>query len=141
MKTNNSKIRTISIIATLFLGLLIGVKGYAQKTKKSVLANMWHLYAYKVGEKEYAPKKREKDDFILFEEDMSFVSTTEGKREEGTYFLNSNGGYLEFVDNKGDRLKAFIISIDKETLILKFDIKEMREVEVHYKSHIIVPNQ
>jgi hypothetical protein len=38
------------------------------------------------------------------------------------------------MDEKGDTLKAYIISISQKSLILKYDINEMREIEVHYNS-------
>jgi hypothetical protein len=40
------------------------------------------------------------------------------------------------VDEKGDKVKAYIISISKNSLILKYDISEISDVEVHYNSSI-----
>lgn len=121
---------------TCLLIITISSNANAQEGKKNVLFNMWHLDTYKIEGKEYPPEKKEKGDFILFEEDMTFVSKSEGKQEEGTYILNTNGAYIEMIDKNGGKLKAYIISITKKTLILKFDIDEIRDVEVHYNSHI-----
>ncbi len=121
---------------TCLLIIAISSNANAQEGKKNVLFNMWHLDTYKIEGKEYPPEKKEKGDFILFEEDMTFVSKSEGKQEEGTFILNTNGAYIEMIDKNGEKLKAYIISITKENLILKFDIKEIRDIEVHYSSNI-----
>lgn len=128
---------SIKIVSfTCLLIITISSNANAQEGKKNVLFNMWHLDTYKIEGKEYPPKKKEKGDFILFEEDMTFVSKSEGKQEEGTFILNTNGAYIEMIDKNGGKLKAYIISITKKTLILKFDLKEIRDIEVHYNSNI-----
>lgn len=134
MKTVKNSIKILVITSMLIL--VSSNSGFAQESKKNILFNMWHLDTYKIENKEYKPKKKEKGDYILFEEDMTFVSVTEGKREEGIYLLNTNGAYIQFTDENGEKLKAYIISITKETLILKYDVKELRDIEVYYKNHI-----
>jgi hypothetical protein len=85
---------------------------------------------------EFPPNKREKGDYILFDEDMTYTSTSEGKVEEGTFILNTSGAYVLMIDKKGDKIKAYIISISKNSLILKYDIDEISDIEVHYNSCI-----
>jgi hypothetical protein len=134
-----NKIMKDSIKVLTFTCLLIitmSCNSQAQESNKEVLINMWHLDTYMVQGKKYPPTKKETDDFIQFKKEMTFTSKSEGKDEEGTFIYNTNGAYIEMIDEKGDKLKAYIISITKKKLVLRFDIKELREVEVHYNAHI-----
>jgi hypothetical protein len=111
-------------------------KTHVQQSETNMLFNTWFLDTYKIESKEYPPNKREKGDYILFEEDMTYTSTSEGKEEKGTFILNTSGAYVLMIDEKGDKIKVYIVSISKKSLILKFDINEIRDVEVHYNSSI-----
>jgi hypothetical protein len=102
----------------------------------NVLFNTWFLDTYKIESEVYLPNKREKSDFILFKKDKSYTSMSEGKEEKGTFILNTSGAYVVMIYEKGDKTKAYIISISKKSLILKYDIDEIRDVEVHYNSSI-----
>lgn len=124
------------IIITKFLTMSIMGKTHVQQSETNMLFNTWFLDTYKIESKEYPPNKREKGDYILFEEDMTYTSTSEGKEEKGTFILNTSGAYVLMIDEKGDKIKVYIVSISKKSLILKFDINEIRDVEVHYNSSI-----
>ena len=76
------------------LNTLVGTK--AQDIDKDKLIKTWFLDKYKIDSKDYAPTKKEKDDYIIFNADMTFESKSEGKIEKGTWILNSNGSYIEF---------------------------------------------
>ena len=105
---------------------------YAQQGESDVFFNKWQLDGYVIEGKKYPPSKNEKDDFILFKDDKTFTSKSEGKEEEGTFILNTNGAYVLMMDKNREKIKAFIISRSDKSLILKYDIDEMRDVEVHY---------
>ncbi len=119
------------ILASFFI--IVASSTYGQSIKKEQLLNTWKLNTYVIKGKKYPPTKKEKHDFISFKSDMSFVSKTEGKEEQGTFMLNINGSYVELIDAYNNKLKATITSLTQEKLVLIFDIKELREVEVHYK--------
>ncbi|WP_103070539.1 lipocalin family protein [Aquimarina sediminis] len=106
----------------------------AQGIEKNNLLENWHLDHYKIGSKEYQPSKREKNDYLFLIKDMTFSSVSAGKKETGTWKLNINGGYIVMTDNNGEKVKAYIITLTSKTLILKYDIEEIREVEVHYSN-------
>jgi hypothetical protein len=108
---------------------------YAQQGEKNAIFNKWNLYGYVIDGENHKPSKDEKEDYILFREDMTFVSKSEGK-EEGTYILNTNGAYVLMIDKNGEKIKAYIISISKQSLILEYDFDEMRDIEVHYNREI-----
>lgn len=107
-------------------------KTHVQQSETNMLFNTWFLDTYKIDSKEYPPNKREKDDYLLFKEDMTYTSKSEGKEEKGTFILNTNGAYILMSDKNGDKIKAYIISISDKSLILKYDINEIRDIEVHY---------
>ena len=144
MKTTSKNLKQ-DIKAIAIKGLLnsmslllftMGITTYAQQIETNRLLNNWHLDTYVISGKKYAPNKKEKEDFILFNDDMSFISKSEGKQENGIYIFIRNGAYIVMTDENGETLKANIISLTKKHLVLKFDIDEMSAIEVHYNSTI-----
>ena len=114
----------------------MGITTNAQQIETNRLLNNWHLDTYVISGKKYAPNKKEKEDFMLFNDDMRFISKSEGKQENGIYIFNRNGAYIVMTDENGETLKANIISLTKKHLVLTFDIDEMSAIEVHYNSTI-----
>lgn len=136
IKTIPMKIYIWTLIITNFLILSIVDKTSIQQSETNMLFNTWFLDTYKMDSKDYPPNKREKDDYILFKEDMTYTSKSEGKEEKGTFILNVNGAYVLMIDQNGEKIKAYIISISKRALVLKYDINEISDVEVHYNNPI-----
>jgi hypothetical protein len=130
------KRHNITYKLVLFMAIIISNNGYAQDDKTTPLINIWHLDTYVMDGQEYGPEKKEKDDYILFKEDMTYTSKSEGTEETGTFILNNNGAYILMSDKSGEKIKAYIVSVSKKSLILKYDINEIRDVEVHYNSPI-----
>ncbi|MFT4683937.1 MAG: hypothetical protein ACI9M9_001136 [Flavobacteriaceae bacterium] len=130
------KRHNITYKLVLFMAIIISNNGYAQDDKTTPLINIWHLDTYVMDGQEYRPEKKEKDDYILFKEDMTYTSKSEGTEETGTFILNNNGAYILMSDKSGEKIKAYIVSVSKKSLILKYDINEIRDVEVHYNSPI-----
>jgi hypothetical protein len=144
MKTTSKNLKQ-DIKAIAIKGLLnsmslllftMGITTYAQQIETNRLLNNWHLDTYVISGKKYAPNKKEKEDFMLFNDDMSFISKSAGKQENGIYIFNRNGAYIVMTDEKGETLKANIISLTRKNLVLTFDIEEMRAIEVHYNNTI-----
>lgn len=121
-----------TIVITSLLLLFVGSITQAQQEGANALFDTWYLDTYEVHGEQYAPSKKEKDDYILFKEDMTFVSRSEGKKEEGSFFLNSNGAYVLLSYENGDKLKVHIISLSMKSLIVTYDFNAIRDVEVHY---------
>ena len=136
IKTIAMKIYIWTLIITNFLTMSIVDKTPIQQSETNMLFNTWFLDTYKIDNKDYPPNKKEKDDYILFKEDMTYTSKSEGKEEKGTYILNTNGAYVLMIDKNGKKIKAYIISISKRVLVLKYDINEISDVEVHYNNPI-----
>ncbi|WP_052158223.1 lipocalin-like domain-containing protein [Lacinutrix jangbogonensis] len=108
-----------------------------EQNTANVLFNRWHLDTYKIAGYKYPTNKKEIDDYLFFKEDMTFTSKSEGKEERGTFILNINGAYVVMSAKNGEQIKAYIISISNNSLVLKYDINEIRDIEVHYNR----PNQ
>ncbi|WP_108869282.1 lipocalin family protein [Aquimarina aquimarini] len=108
----------------------------AQILDKNVLLKKWDLDTYKIGVKKYPPSKKEKNDYIFFKKDMTFISMSEGKKESGVWMLNTNGAYIMMTNDKRETVKAHIATLTLKDLVLYFDIDEIREVEVHYSSNL-----
>ena len=144
MKRNSKKLKTgiraIVIMSLLSITSLLLMSMGSDKPllqdQTNVLFNMWYLDTYKIESKVYPPNKNEKDDYILFKEDMIYTSKSEGKEEEGTFILNTNGAYVVMSAENGENIKVYIISISNNSLILKYDINEIRDIEVHYNKSI-----
>jgi hypothetical protein len=135
MKTVKTSAWTISFIGLFIMTAISDV--YSQQGEKDAIFNKWYLDSYVVEGKKHTPSHKEKEDYILFREDMTFVSKTEGKEEEeGTYILNTNGAYVLMIDENGEKIKAYIISISKQSLHLKYDFNVLKDIEVHYNTEI-----
>ncbi len=106
-----------------------------QNLNKNSLLKRWDLYTYEMDQKQYKTAKAEKDDYIHFKSNMTFVSKFEGKAESGHWMYNTNGSYIELIDGDGEKLKAFVISITAEHLVLQFDLDELRNINAIYRSH------
>ncbi|WP_025667475.1 lipocalin family protein [Aquimarina megaterium] len=130
----NSKINITILTTILFTFSLYSIG--AQTLNKNALLKKWDLDTYKIGVKKYPPSKKERNDYILFKKDMTFVSISEGKKESGVWMLNTNGGYIMMTDDKRETVKAYIATLTPKELVLYFDIEEIRAVEVHYKSNL-----
>ena len=128
----NSKKKWITSIALILISSIYYIS--AQEIKKDDLIKMWDLNSYKIGDKEYPPTNKEKDDYIHFKEDMTFDSMSEKKKESGTWMLNINGGYIIMVDDKGEKTKVYITTLTTNKLVLRFDIEEIRDIEIQYSS-------
>jgi hypothetical protein len=126
--------KKLKIIFAMFLWIAFTNTINAQDIDKNNLIKMWELKNYVIESKAYSPTKKEKDDYIHFKENMTFISKSEGLVETGTWLLNYNGAYIIMKDDKGEELKVYIIKSTKDALVLVFVIKEIKGVEVHYTS-------
>jgi hypothetical protein len=130
------KIYTWLIAVTYFLITSMLFTTPQQQETAAMLCNKWQLDSYSVLGKKYAPHKNEKDDFIHFKENRTFTSKSAGKKEKGNYLLNTNGASVLMTTSNGDTTKAYILSISQESVVLKYDVPEINEVEVHYNTAI-----
>ena len=130
-----SVLLVISLLSFTSLSLIsIGSDTPLEKDQTNMLFNMWQLDNYKIEGDKYPPNKNEKDDYIHFKKDMTYTSKSERIVDEGIFILNKNGAYVIMSDKNGEKLKAYIVSVSQVSLILKYDINEIKDIEVHYNS-------
>jgi hypothetical protein len=106
----------------------------ARQVNEQMLCKKWCLDKYIIDYTKYEPEKKEQEDYICFDPDGNYTALSEGETEHGTWGLNINGSYIILKDETGQVYKVFIVSITAEVLILRYSIKEIRDVEVKYKS-------
>ncbi|MEN7551303.1 lipocalin family protein [Rapidithrix thailandica] len=123
--------KTFVMIAVL---LITALYTSAQTLSENNLAKKWYLDKYKVASEEYQPSRKEKGDYLFLKDDKHFTSVSEGKEERGFWLLNVNGKYILMKDDKGEKVKANILRLTDQNLVLQFDVDEIREVEVHYST-------
>jgi len=134
MKTLKMSVWTI-VLTSLFVMTAKG-QSDSQKGEPNLLFNKWYLKKYVVEGQNYPTDKKEKGDYLLLKEDFTFSSKSEGEEEKGKYIFNTNGAYILMIDKNGEKVKVYIVSISKQSLILKYDIDEIKDIEVHYSSLI-----
>lgn len=132
MKTLKMSVWTI-VLTSLFAMTAKG-QSNTHKGEPNLLFNKWYLKKYVAEGQNYPTEKKEKGDYLLLKEDFTFSSKSEGKEEKGKYLLNTNGGYILMIDKKGEKVKVYITSLSKQSLILKYDLDEIKDIEVHYSS-------
>ncbi|TYA71953.1 lipocalin family protein [Seonamhaeicola marinus] len=127
------KNESVTIVIAVVMTILFSASGCAQETQKELLTTKWDLDAYNIKNKTYPPEPKEQDDFIQFNADNTFISKSEGNIETGNYTLNSQDDYIDFKDGTKVVLRAYIVELSTKALILKYDIGELRDIEIIYK--------
>ncbi|EAY28609.1 lipocalin-like domain-containing protein [Microscilla marina] len=106
----------------------------AQNIHKKNLTKKWKLSTYKYGKTHYKPSKQEQRDYILLKDDLTYVSLDKGKAATGKWKLNTNGKFIRLWNKKGESIRFFIQTLTLNRLVLKADLKDMREIDIHYVS-------
>ena len=107
---------------------------HAQKIDQKDLYALWELDKYSDEEQYYLPPKKEMEDYLAFNEDMTYTSVSEGEKSEGTWMLNANGKYIEKISNQGKKEKIYIHFLSDKSMVVTYDTDEYRVWEVHYIS-------
>jgi hypothetical protein len=123
-----NKIIFISIfIATSFLTSL-----NAQNISKTSLCKTWYLHHYKYVWLDYDPEEKEKNDYIQFNKNMSYVSVDEGEKSTGKWELNAKAKFILMYDEKGKNIKLKIKKVNNSEFVFTIDIKELKGIEIYY---------
>ena len=117
-----------------FLYIMISVGSYAQKINQKHLYTVWHLDKYSDDEHYYFPPTKEAEDYLSLNSDMTYVSVSEGKKDEGTWIFNANGNYIELKAQEGKKEKFYIHFLSCKSMVVTYDTDEYRIWEVHYIS-------
>lgn len=117
-----------------FLLLTLAYTVNAQEISGSNLKKKWYLKNYCINGKNYSVPKKEKGDYINFNNNMVFESLSEGKKDNGTWFINTNGKYVIMKGNDNKKIKAFIKKLTASKLELEFDIDEIKGLIAVYST-------
>jgi hypothetical protein len=121
------------ILLTLLLALL-ALAGYSQNLNKSALCKKWYIHHYTYMWVDYDPEEKEKDDFLLFNENMTYVNVDEGTQTTGRWSFDAREKSLQLFGDKGNNLKLLIKDLDEDKLIFKIDKVELKGASFHYTS-------
>jgi hypothetical protein len=108
------------------------MSGFSQTLNKETLCKKWHLEKYEVMWVDHEPDEKEKNDYILLNKDMTYVSVDEGTKTSGKWTFNTEKNHFTMYNNKGDGIKIIIDKLSINRMVLNIDIKEMDGVNIHY---------
>ncbi len=81
------------------------------------LSKKWYLKEYKVFTISYSPEEIEKNDYIFFNENLTFISVSEGVYEAGIWRLDKRSKIIFMSNEKGkEELKLIVKSYLKMSL-------------------------
>ncbi|MEL7271714.1 MAG: lipocalin family protein [Bacteroidota bacterium] len=106
----------------------------AQDLSKSALTKTWRIEKYHEEGEYYSPEKDETNDYIQFNQDMTFTTLVEGELFKGTWMLNTNGAYIEMKYSTEEIDKLRIKWLGEHSLVVIYDADYYRYTEVHYSS-------
>jgi hypothetical protein len=107
-----NRIFTITII---ILGFCINAKSQS----KLDFCNKWNFEGYIYWGISFSPRKAEKNDYMNFIEDGTFISVDEGKLENGTWEWDLKNKSLIIYESKSNKpLKFGIIQVTSNELII-----------------------
>ncbi|OJJ19171.1 hypothetical protein BKI52_20375 [marine bacterium AO1-C] len=104
----------------------------SQQITKKNLTKKWKLVGYQYGKTMHKPSSKERGDYILLRNNLTYVSVSEGKTETGKWSFNTNGKYLRFWGKNGESIRFFVQALKTNRLVLKADIEDMRAIDIHY---------
>ena len=113
---------------------LVSLSAHTQKINQDDLYTFWHLDKYSDEEQYYHPPKKEAEDYLGFNRDMTYTVVSEGKKAHGTWLLNTNGKYIELLSGEGKKEKLYIYFLSNRSLVVAYDADKYRLWEVHYVS-------
>ncbi len=113
---------------------LVSLSAYAQKINQEDLYTFWYLDKYSDEEQYYHPPKKEAEDYLAFNQDMTYTEVSEGKKSHGTWLLNTNGKYIELLSGEGKKEKLYIYFLSNRSMVVAYDSDKYRLWEVHYVS-------
>lgn len=120
------------ILLTSVLISFLHISGFSQTVNKETLCKKWYLEKYQVLWVDYEPDEKEKNDYILLNTDMTYVSVDEGIKTSGKWTFNTEKNYFTMFNNKRDGIKITVDKLSIYKMVLNIEIKEMDGVDIHY---------
>ncbi len=118
---------TVLIVSVLF-------SASAQNLNKSSICKKWYMSHYEYYWIDFEPEANEKNDYILFNTNLTYESVDEGKKSTGKWSFNAKENNILMYDEKGEHLKLLVKDLDEDKFVFEIDIEEMKGVKIHYSS-------
>ncbi len=120
------------LVLTAVTIVLVSFTGFSQKLNKETLCKKWHLEKYEIIWVDYEPEEKEKNDYFLLKNDMTYVSVDEGVRSTGKWTYNDDKDFFTLFNKEGEGLKIKVDRLSTDKMVVNLDIKEMKGVDIHY---------
>ncbi len=111
---------------------LASIAANAQNIDVNDLYGLWQLDKYSDAEQYYQVPKKEIGDYIQLNEKMTFIVVSEGEKATGTWLFNTNGKYIEFRYEDGEKEKVFVHFLSNKSMVITYDEDEYRLWEAHF---------
>ncbi len=126
------------VISCLFLVSFVNLRECNIELNVRNLSKKWNLDKYTISWYSENPSKKEKNDYIKLNENMTFTSISEGVFERGKWQLQPANKrlILSKKEEKGN-LKFFIEKLSEDELILIIDDvsdPEAKYLNIHFKN-------
>ncbi len=106
----------------------------AQDLNKTALCKKWYIHHCRYMWKNYDPEANEKNDYILFNDDMTYESVDEGKKSTGKWTFNAKEKYILMANKEGKKIKLEVEELNSKELVFEIDDKDMKGVDLHYST-------
>ena len=115
----------------MFFALVLAAN--AQNLNKQAICKKWYIHKYRVYWKDYAPEKEEQNDYIQFNNDMTFNSVDAGEKSTGTWSYDNKKKVIKMYNEKQEALHLKIEELTNEALMFNLpQIPDMKGVDVYY---------
>lgn len=121
------------MLLILFLSTISGTM-YSQKLDKNSLCKKWYLHHYEYLWKDYPLEEKEKNDYMIFNSDMTFTSVDEGIECSGKWSFDPKEKSILMKDSEKEEIKLLVKKINDDELIFKVDHKELKAITIHYST-------
>jgi len=121
-----------NILITMVAASIFSAVANAQKLSHGALCKKWYLEKYEVMWVDYEPEEKEKNDYILLNKNMSYQAVSEGEFSEGKWSFNDEENYFILYDENNEGLKFIVETLKKDRLVVVIDIKELKDIDIHY---------
>ena len=121
----------ITIFFALLSPYLVGANTPGWKEN---LCKKWYIHHYTYMWIDYAPEEKDKDDFMLFNEDMTYVSVDEGNQSTGQWSYDVKEKSIKMFNAKGESIKLLIKEWETDKLVFKIEDKELKSAVFHYST-------
>ncbi len=118
-------------VLTFVILCLIAITVFSQTLNKNTLCKKWYLHHYEHLWIDYEPEANEKNDFIQFNNDMTYVSVDIGQESSGKWSFNNKEKYILMYDTNDDYIKLLVKKLDSDAFVFEIEIKEMEGIEIH----------